>query len=302
MAKKDANNYGTRDQTEHQAEHQDESASDAKQSKYPGAKQPADWDRGDRQEQFATELEAIDEKAAAAFREGKNLLDDKVCENAGERKEHLSSYMNAFNNSFDRDKITPGERWEAAKDVSQAVFQPMYEETELIEAKNDEKFSPELYKALEKEGISDYWVNEATGQLEFNVTSTQQASRIAKMSKQEIRMLEGSSKGEGRRGAGRGPERPGKIRPAGREPGKIRPGPLGQQGQPRHRPRAHELHHGERRQVRERREGSVRRGNDPRKPERNGPPDSPKTAGIHERTHLVRDLPDHRGLDAGQPG
>ena len=173
--------YSNNQQTEHQTEGDVEGQAQTNWAK----KGNESW-RTTRQEEFLNNLEARDEKAASAFSSERNLMDLQK----DDRKQVLEHTVEAFNQM---DFVTPEDRHEAAQLVAQNLFNPMYKEIDLTEAKTDARFDSKLIQSLETEGISDYRILEkpdGTAELHFQVNSLEQYGRIQEQSGYAVRLVE----------------------------------------------------------------------------------------------------------------
>ncbi len=189
MARNSDTNHRERSQTAYynnqQAEHQTEGDVEG-QAQTDWAKKGNESWRTTRQEEFLNNLEARDEKAASAFSSERNLTDFQKYE----RKQVLEHTVEAFNQM---DFVTPEDRHEAAQLVAQTLFNPMYKEIDLTEAKTDARFDSKLIQTLETEGISDYRILEkadGSAELHFQVNSLEQYGRIQEQSGYAVRLIE----------------------------------------------------------------------------------------------------------------
>ena len=77
--------------------------------------------------------------------------------------------------------------------MAQTLFNPMYQEIDLTEAKTDARFDSKLIQTLETEGISDYRIlekSDGTAELHFQVNSLEQYGRIREQSGYAVRLIE----------------------------------------------------------------------------------------------------------------
>ena len=169
----------------HQTEHQTEGDAEGTTQTDWSKKGNESW-RTTRQEEFLNNLEARDEKAFTAFSSERNLMDfDK-----DDRKQVLEHTVDAFNQM---DFVTPEDRHEAAQLVAQNLFNPMYKEIDLTEAKTDARFDSKLLQSLDNEGITEYTVLEkpdGSAELHFRVDSLEQYGRIEEQSGYAVRLVE----------------------------------------------------------------------------------------------------------------
>ena len=173
--------YSNAQQTEHQTDGDAEG-----QAQTDWAKKGNESWHTTRQEEFLNNLEARDEKAASAFSSERNLMDFQK----EDRRQVLEHAVEAFNQM---DFVTPEDRHEAAQLVAQTLFNPMYKEIDLTEAKTDARFDAKLIQSLETEGISDYRIlekSDGTAELHFQVNSLEQYGRIQEQSGYAVRLVE----------------------------------------------------------------------------------------------------------------
>ncbi len=162
------------ERTRHQ-DHRDEDASESKQDNYPGADQRDGQARNEFREKL---LEKLDGRAAAVLKYQHDLAEY----DAGDRKSVIDAYAESFNGvEFNN----PRERYEAAQELSQAVFNPLYKQIGLRELTENGSFSPETLQALESEGVSQvsYRSGEAAGhrgisEIYLSVDDMESAQRI----------------------------------------------------------------------------------------------------------------------------
>ena len=190
-------------ETEH-AEHQTEGDAQGQAQTDWSKKGNESW-RTTRQEEFLNNLEARNEKAASAFSSERNLMDfDK-----DERKQVLEHTVDAFNQM---NFANPEDRNEAAQLVAQALFNPMYKEIDLTEARTDARFDAKLLQSLENEGITDYQLLEkpdGTAELHFQVNTLEQYGRIQEQSGYAVRLVEVADYSKTVTAGGNGPGGPG---------------------------------------------------------------------------------------------
>ena len=173
--------YAETEQAEHKTEGDTQGQAQTDWSK----KGNESW-RTTRQEEFLNNLEARNEKAASAFSSERNLMDF----NKDERKQVLEHTVDAFNQM---NFVNPEDRNEAAQLVAQALFNPMYKEIDLTEARTDARFDAKLLQSLENEGITDYQLLEkpdGTAELHFQVNTLEQYGRIQEQSGYAVRLVE----------------------------------------------------------------------------------------------------------------
>ena len=133
---------------------------------------------------FNSELRGIDDRAASVFDPKGSIADYS----ADDRKSFVNAYITAFNNTAPEDLT---EKWEAAKDTSNMIFKPLYEEIELKEAQAHLNFSPEVLEVLDQNDIKVIsYVTNTPGpdgkiadysdikEIEFTVDSIEQARKI----------------------------------------------------------------------------------------------------------------------------
>ena len=123
------------------------------------------------------------QKIADDFRNDKNIMEYSK----EERSEYVKTYIEAFN---DMDHPNFRSRTEAAKDLSQNTFKHFYDEAEKVEADNSERIPKNVRKSLEKEGITDYKLNEKTGNIEFDFKDLDQLKRISKKTGRQINVIQ----------------------------------------------------------------------------------------------------------------
>ena len=123
------------------------------------------------------------QKIADDFRNDKNIMEYSK----EERAEYVKTYIEAFN---DMDHPNFRARTEAAKDISQNTFKHFYDQAEKVEADNSEKIPKNVRKALEKEGITDYKLNEQSGNIEFDFKDLEQLKRISKKTGRKINVMQ----------------------------------------------------------------------------------------------------------------
>ena len=121
-------------------------------------------------------------KVAEDFRDEKNVLEHPK----EERLKYMQTYVEAFN---EVDHANFRERAKAAKEITQNVFKPIYQEFEALEADNAEKIPESVKKLFKKEGITEFRYNEETKSIEFDFKDLKQLERVSKRSGREVKVL-----------------------------------------------------------------------------------------------------------------
>ena len=169
-------NY-TGEKTEHEEEHRTEYRSDHPNGNYQAMNQ--------HMVKFGDELKAVNEQVALDFDQRKNPADYDL----SERKEMLEAVEQAFNETSWND---PRERWDAARDVAQSLFQPMYRRVELAEAAAQYKFSEDFLEEIQEAQASNFHMIENGGEtatLMFTVEDIKTAQRIVEKSEGKLQIV-----------------------------------------------------------------------------------------------------------------
>ncbi len=169
MSTRNAAGYSeNRTRLDHQDEYRNEDLSGSSQVHYPGAGQRDGQEPNDfGKRALAGELRHINEAAATAFTEQHDLTGY----DPGDRKSIVGAYTQGFNLAH---PATGNQRWEAAEDLSLAVYRPMYERLELEEAQGQtgytastqglerhrEEFAATLYNSFEDPAVYSGLLNE----------------------------------------------------------------------------------------------------------------------------------------------
>ena len=123
---------------------------------------------------FTDELRSINEKAALNFDRRKNPAEFDM----SERKEMVEAVEQAFNQA---DWNSASERREAADDVAQNMFQPMYPRVEIAEAAVQHKLPGEFIEELKQEKLN-YFEMRDDGALQITVDNMEAAKRLVEKS------------------------------------------------------------------------------------------------------------------------
>ena len=123
---------------------------------------------------FTDELRSINEKAALNFDRRKNPAEFDM----SERKEMVEAVEQAFNQT---DWNSASERREAADDVAQNMFQPMYPRVEIAEAAVQHKLPSEFIEGLKQEKLN-YFELRDDGALQCTVNNMEAAKRLVEKS------------------------------------------------------------------------------------------------------------------------
>ena len=164
-----SNNYNNQEQN-----------TDAQQINYK--KEKPEHRAEDHLEKFQESLEKVDANVAADFRNEKNLLEYKP----EERVKHMETYVEAFN---DTDHSSFKDRKQAATDITKNTFKHVYNDFEALEASNAEKVPDDLKKIFKKEGITEFRLNEKTGNIEFDFKDLKQLERVSTRSRRQNHVL-----------------------------------------------------------------------------------------------------------------
>ena len=172
----------TKDRADHKGEHKTEHKADYKT--HHDVERNGDGKSANFMEKFNSELRGIDDRAAAVFDPKGNIADYT----AEDRKEFVSAYVEAFNKTAPEDLTA---RWTAAKDTSNLLFQPLYDQVELKEAHAHLNFDKATMEALSDADVkmvhyvTDTPMKDGTmvdykdvKEIEFTVASIEDAKRI----------------------------------------------------------------------------------------------------------------------------
>ena len=168
-----------REKPEHRAENRLEKFQEALDHTAAGDGEKADFNR----------------KVAEDFRNETNILQYPP----EERLKYMETYVEGFN---EMDHPSFKERANAAKDIAQSTFKPVYNEFEAVEANNAEKIPDDLRKIFDKEKITEFKYNDETGNIEFDFKDMKQLERIAKKANRQVHVVRMDSSGGDERGAG----------------------------------------------------------------------------------------------------
>ena len=169
-----------REKPEHRAENRLEKFQEALDHTAAGDGEKADFNR----------------KVAEDFRNETNILQYPPEERLKYMEE---TYVEGFN---EMDHPSFKERANAAKDIAQSTFKPVYNEFEAVEANNAEKIPDDLRKIFDKEKITEFKYNDETGNIEFDFKDMKQLERIAKKANRQVHVVRMDSSGGDERGAG----------------------------------------------------------------------------------------------------
>ena len=139
-------------------------------------------------DKFNAELRGIDDRAAAVFDPKGNIAEYTT----EDRKSFVSAYVTAFNNTAPEDLT---ERWNAASETSNLLFQPLYEQVELREAHAHLNYNQDTLNALSEADVKaiHYITNtpmpygtrvdyDDVKEIEFTVASLEEAKKIMEAS------------------------------------------------------------------------------------------------------------------------
>ena len=165
--------YAERRTEEHgdeQLQHQTEDSRDGRDSGYDAANQHL--------VKFHNELKSINEDTALDFEKQKNPAEYSL----EERKEALEAHLDAFRST---DWKNLGERREAADDIAQSVFQPMYSRINLADAASQYQLPQQFLDELRNENIEYLEVkldDEGNERLEMRAKDIETANRLVEAS------------------------------------------------------------------------------------------------------------------------
>ena len=165
--------YAERRTEEHSGEnlqHENEHSRDGRDSSYDAANQHL--------VKFHNELKGINEDAALDFEKQKNPAEYSL----KERQEAVEAHLEAFKNTDWKDDA---ERREAADDVAQSVFQPMYPRVNLADAAAQYQLPDKFIEELKKENIEYLELKldgEGNEQLEMRAKDLETAQRLVEAS------------------------------------------------------------------------------------------------------------------------
>ena len=114
----------------------------------PKAENQESYNPQDFKEKFVSELGKINGKAAEAFT-SENKLNDFTEQ---ERQEFIDAYVTSFNNLNDP-QTDPSERYKAARDTTAVLFEPIYKEVTVEEAKEAFNLDDKVVEVLTNEEI-----------------------------------------------------------------------------------------------------------------------------------------------------
>ena len=160
----------TEEHVDEQLQHRTEESRDGRDSSYDAANQHL--------VKFHNELKNINEDAALEFEKQKNPAEYGL----EERKEALEAHLEAFRSTGWKDD---SERREAADDIAQSVFQPMYPRISLADAASQYQLPQQFLEELQNENIEYLEVkldDEGNERLEMRAKDIETAQRLVEAS------------------------------------------------------------------------------------------------------------------------